>query len=835
MLLHTHGALAFFDYATAAPYVRIDMNPVTATPLAYKDAIVFSGHKFLGGPSSPGVLVVKKALLPQNDAMPNTPGGGTVFYVTDSHHRYLSNKEEREEGGTPYIVGDIRLGLVLHLKQSIGAAWIETEELRINDQATRRLSAVPNLVLLGRRAGATDRHLPIYSFLIRHARRFLHHNFVCALLNDLFGVQARGGCMCAGPFSQQLLGISALANVQIEAALLDKHEVVRPGYVRLSLPYWMDSLEIEHVLNAIEFVAANGFKFLAAYRYNPKTGDWAHSSRMTKFPGRLWLSNFAFAPKQDASLETPSQTTAGFAAAADKASLFRETFTVAAAEAERLAKSKERASAGVTFALEDLRWFALPGDDASVHETPLGPIRPETWDPSVAHANDDSQTVSSTDGATAYALKRASDSLVARSALHSEATVPRYVTIQPSHGAVTAPRGAMAAPGKQDSAPTPASTSHALHTAPTTDPGIDCAGAACAIRPGSSSARVEPLSEEKIMNSTGNTYSPIPGAPRIKSSNPPKKIMSMVGKAIKDWNLIEEGDSLLLGLSGGKDSLALLHVLLAFQKKAPVNFSIACATVDPQTESFDPSPLIPYVQSLGVTYHFLSEPIVELAKSKLQGDSLCAFCSRFKRGLLYSCCRANGYNKLVLAQHLDDLAESFFMSAMHNGQVRTMKANYKIEAGDVKVIRPLVYVREAATRDFSVQERLPIINENCPACFEQPKERHRMKKLLQQEEAMTPALFANLRRAFVPLMTDETYDAMERVAKAVDEAGKQPRAASLRAPGEKRKREDDPAIRAKRPAANPPNAGGAVIGDLQPDATTCEPGALYCAPCHELC
>lgn len=115
-----------------------------------------------------------------------------------------------------------------------------------------------------------------------------------------------------------------------------------------------------------------------------------------------------------------------------------------------------------------------------------------------------------------------------------------------------------------------------------------------------------------------------------------------------------------------------------------MNFTIACATVDPQTESFDPSPLIPYMKSLvagnangkckntgdgtgdgGIVYHYLSHPIIELAQSKLQGDSLCAFCSRFKRGLLYACCRDHGYNKLVLAQHLDDLAESFMMSALH--------------------------------------------------------------------------------------------------------------------------------------------------------------------------
>jgi tRNA 2-thiocytidine biosynthesis protein TtcA len=242
-----------------------------------------------------------------------------------------------------------------------------------------------------------------------------------------------------------------------------------------------------------------------------------------------------------------------------------------------------------------------------------------------------------------------------------------------------------------------------------------------------------------------------------------KRIMKQVGLAIQDWDMIQNGDRLLLGLSGGKDSMALLHVLLQKQRTAPVNFEIACATIDPQTDSFDPSPLIGYCEAMGVTYHYLSEPIVELAKTKMQGDSLCAFCSRFKRGLLYNCCRDFNYNKLVLAQHLDDLAESFIMSAFHGGQVRTMKAHYKIEAGDVHVIRPLVYVRETDTRDFASDARLPIINENCPACFEEPKERHRVKKLLQQEEASVPGLFGKLKHALIPLMDDDLYVATKAV------------------------------------------------------------------------
>ena len=117
VLLHRAGGIVIFDYATAAPYVKIDMNPVSTGEDAaymYKDVIVFSGHKFIGGPGCPGVLVAKKRILRPQEMTPTTPGGGTVFYVTDDHHRYLSNREEREEGGTPYIIGDVKLG-VLHI------------------------------------------------------------------------------------------------------------------------------------------------------------------------------------------------------------------------------------------------------------------------------------------------------------------------------------------------------------------------------------------------------------------------------------------------------------------------------------------------------------------------------------------------------------------------------------------------------------------------------------------------------------------------------------------------------------------------------------------------
>mmetsp|Transcript_5629 Transcript_5629/g.7814 ORF Transcript_5629/g.7814 Transcript_5629/m.7814 type:complete len:437 (+) Transcript_5629:52-1362(+) len=200
ILLHRHGAYAVFDYASAAPYVKMDMNPVLPGhpfgPLAYKDALFFSGHKFLGGPGCPGVLVAKKALLPSLEDPPTSPGGGTVFYVTEGHHRYLSNLEEREEAGTPQLLGDVKMGLAMNVKQSVGAAWIEAEELRLSEALHARLAAIPNLAVLGRPSPADNkqpgRHLPIFSFLVRRGHRFLHFHFVAALLNDLFGVQSRG-------------------------------------------------------------------------------------------------------------------------------------------------------------------------------------------------------------------------------------------------------------------------------------------------------------------------------------------------------------------------------------------------------------------------------------------------------------------------------------------------------------------------------------------------------------------------------------------------------------------------------------------------------------------
>jgi len=158
------------------------------------------------------------------------------------------------------------------------------------------------------------------------------------------------------------------------------------------------------------------------------------------------------------------------------------------------------------------------------------------------------------------------------------------------------------------------------------------------------------------------------------------------------------------------------------------------------------------MKKLGVKYFFERDPILERAKKSLQNDSICAYCARMKRGIIYNCARREGYNVIALGQHLDDLAESFLMSSFHNGLLRTMKANYVIDQGDLRVIRPLIYCREKLFKEFVLKNNVPVIQENCPACFSAPKERHRVKVLLAQQENLFPSLFSSLQKAMVPLM-----------------------------------------------------------------------------------
>lgn len=274
ILMHRHGGLVFWDFAAAAPYVHVEMNPTGEGPdghLAYKDAIFLSPHKFIGGPGTPGVLVVKRKLC--RNTVPVVPGGGTVSYVTSKLHNYVSSIERREEGGTPGIVESIRAGLVFQLKEAVGSDAIQEREHELIQRAIERWSQNPNLRILGKKDGW---RLSIVSFVVLHGEGFLHHNFVVALLNDLFGIQARGGCSCAGPYGHRLLGIDITTSEEFSREVDRGCGGIRPGWVRVNFNYFISDTVFEYILDAVDFVAREGWKLLPHYRFCPTSGLFRH-------------------------------------------------------------------------------------------------------------------------------------------------------------------------------------------------------------------------------------------------------------------------------------------------------------------------------------------------------------------------------------------------------------------------------------------------------------------------------------------------------------------------------------------------------------------------------
>ena len=271
-LLHEHGALAFWDFAAAAPYVKIEMNPAEGEdPQAYKDAVFISPHKFIGGPGTPGVLVVKKKRL--TNRVPTVPGGGTVSYVNPVDHDYLVDPAHREEGGTPAIIEAIRAGLVFGLKRAVGEEVIEEREHDFITRATTSWSTNPKIQILG---NPEAKRLSIVSFVIRHGRRVLHHNFVVALLNDLFGIQARGGCSCAGPYGHRLLGIDLAESMRFHEAVSHGCEGIKPGWVRLNFNYFISEETFSFIIDAVHLVAEHGWALLPHYRFEADSGLWRH-------------------------------------------------------------------------------------------------------------------------------------------------------------------------------------------------------------------------------------------------------------------------------------------------------------------------------------------------------------------------------------------------------------------------------------------------------------------------------------------------------------------------------------------------------------------------------
>jgi len=354
-LLHEHGALAFWDYAACGPYVEIRMNGgVDAGELAYKDAVFLSPHKFIGGPGTPGLLIARGDVL--TNRVPDVPGGGTVMYVNPTEHRYLTDPAHREEGGTPAIIESIRAGLVFQLKEAVGTEVIEQHEDALLRRAVEAWRQEPTIEILG---NLSARRLSIVSFVVRGpSGAYLHHNFVVALLNDLFGIQTRGGCSCAGPYGHRLLGIDLEHSRRFEAQIADGCEGIKPGWVRVNFNYFLNDAVTDYIIEAVRMVARDGWKLLDDYTFDTASGLWHHKGGRIEPPLRLHDVGYA----DDGSMTYPQhQVTAPETVLPGYLDEARAIFAASRHTADEPA-------AHVSDDFDALRWFELP--QASMLTTP---------------------------------------------------------------------------------------------------------------------------------------------------------------------------------------------------------------------------------------------------------------------------------------------------------------------------------------------------------------------------------------------------------------------------------------------------------------------------------
>ncbi|XP_062007288.1 uncharacterized protein LOC133724545 [Rosa rugosa] len=296
-LLHGYGGFVCFDYAASGPYVEIDMR---SGEIDGYDGVFLSPHKFVGGPGSPGILLMSKALYQLRSSPPSTCGGGTVDYVNGFNEKdtlYFEDIEERENGGTPQIIQTIRAALAFWVKDYIGYEVIEKQEQIYVKKALQRLLPNKKIKILG---NTSAKRQAILSFLIYSTTtsatsnasiqynmwgetenetvgntrdKPLNGSFVTALLNDLFGIQARGGCDCAGPYGHVLLGIDKTSSHAYRCAIQKGYVGLKPGWTRVSFPYYISNDEFDFILAALEFIAAYGQRFLSLYDFNFRRGS----------------------------------------------------------------------------------------------------------------------------------------------------------------------------------------------------------------------------------------------------------------------------------------------------------------------------------------------------------------------------------------------------------------------------------------------------------------------------------------------------------------------------------------------------------------------------------
>lgn len=271
-LLKTHGALAVWDYAGAGPYVPIDMG---RGELA-KDAVVVSPHKFAGGPGASGVLILRRESVLRDK--PSRPGGGTVSFVSPWEHAYSEDVETREEAGTPNVIGDIRAALAFLVKEQVGHANIEERESKLCAAAMAAFLGHPQIEVLGR---LTAKRLPIFSLRFSDASgQAIHQQLFTRMLSDIYGIQARGGCACAGPYAHRLLGIERPESEALFTRLKNGEELNKPGWVRLNFSYLMTDETAYKIIHSVIELVETVDEFIPSYNVDPATARFSPRARV---------------------------------------------------------------------------------------------------------------------------------------------------------------------------------------------------------------------------------------------------------------------------------------------------------------------------------------------------------------------------------------------------------------------------------------------------------------------------------------------------------------------------------------------------------------------------
>jgi len=265
-LMHQYGGICFVDFAAAAPYVQINMNP--EDPLEKLDAIFFSPHKFLGGPGTSGVLIFNSNLYKLK--IPDQPGGGTVDWTNPwGQHKYISDIEIREDGGTPGFLQAIKAALAVKLKEAMNINNIKHREHQLLDLAFNRFNNIPSVHIL---AQEFQDRLGVISFYTED----IHYNLIVKLLNDRFGIQVRGGCSCAGTYGHYLLHVDPTRSKRITDKINKGDLSEKPGWVRLSVHPTMTDSEMIFILDAIEEIIMNAKEWGKDYKYSSKTNEFYH-------------------------------------------------------------------------------------------------------------------------------------------------------------------------------------------------------------------------------------------------------------------------------------------------------------------------------------------------------------------------------------------------------------------------------------------------------------------------------------------------------------------------------------------------------------------------------